>query len=668
MLPFKRNFATGEPLFVGSLFVLLFLTSSGVRGASLREHRLRGSESDAQTENAFQAPNADMLKALEYIENLRQKTTTDSQQRASSSVGFNGSRMDDAETLRAMLRLASQPYQSKDENKEEGEGEEEEETGEDRSEELLQAVLSTLQQTEKASKLASPRAGAAGASQKSGAHPSVQERHRGITPHRKLPLMFEDDEEEEESKRDEGRAEGEGEEEEEEEEDLGRESPFKRTNENVEEKYTPQNLATLQSVFDELDKLTGMKSIHQRRADEEEEEEEQEGEEDEGNSFNVRNTVYDDDGEERDEEEEEKVDKQEASRALDYINDNDEEEEEEAGEDEEKEGDESYMLKRADDDEDQGDVANMVDYYLLKVLETTEEEQKRALEEEEEQEEAEEEEEEKQRAERRASPALYRDNVDPRTIYQLIKISQKYQIPPEDLLDMLKSGETSRQGLKPQRTSKTSRTGSRLSHLFPKKTYKTPEDRFYGRRLLPVRQKSPEERRTEEILKILGLGADEERLPVRKLRPYQSSLSRLRTPPAWARLGESAPVQQRRLPTSAFKAKYDEDGGANEDELTAYLAAQMLAQYPKTAYGTKAANQKRDRAGQGMTDSLEQAVQDYFEQMDSDKSQSESRRSEGNGGDGATQAAQGFDSEAMMTLLNYLNPETEDSVADTNGM
>ncbi|XP_075892957.1 secretogranin-2a [Nelusetta ayraudi] len=671
MLPFKRNFATGEPLFGGSLFVLLFLTSSGVRGASLREHRLRGSESDAQTENAFQAPNADMLKALEYIENLRQKTTTDSQQRASSSAGLNGSRMDDAETLRAMLRLASQPYQSKDENKEEGEGAEEEETGEDRSEELLQAVLSTLQQTEKASKLASPRAGAAGAGQKSGAHPRVQERHRGITPHRKLPLMFEDDEEEEESKRDEGRAEGE-EEEEEEEEDLGRESPFKRTNENVEEKYTPQNLATLQSVFDELDKLTGMKSVHQRRADEEEEEEEQEGEEDEGNSFNVRNTPYDEEEEEeRDEEEEEKVDKEEATRALDYINDNDEEEEEEeAGEDEEKEGDESYMIKRADDDEDRGDVANMVDYYLLKVLETTEEEQKRALEEEEEQEEAEEEEEEeKQRAERRASPALYRDNVDPRTIYQLIKISQKYQIPPEDLLDMLKSGETSRQGPKPQRTSKTSRTGSRLAHLFPKKTYKTPEDRFYGRRLLPVRQKSPEERRTEEILKILGLGPGEERLPVRKLRPYQSSPSRLRTPPAWARLGGPAPAQQRRLPASAFKAEYD-DGGANEDELAAYLAAQMLAQYPKTTYGTKAASQKRDRAGQGMTDSLEQAVQDYFEQMDSDKSQSESRRSEGGGGGGggATQAAQGLDSEAMMTLLSFLNPETEDSAADANGM
>lgn len=638
MLPFKANFATGVPLLASSLFVLLFLTSSGVRGAALREHRLRGSESDTQTENAFQAPNADMLKALEYIENLRQKTTTESQQRASSSAGMNGSRMDDAETLRTMLRLASQPFQSKDKNKEEA-NEEEEEEGEDRSEELLQAVLSTLQQTEKS---ASPRAG-----QKDGAHPRVQERHRGITPHRKLPLMFEDEEEEEESKRDEGRAGGEEQQEEEEaveEEDLGRESPFKRTNENVEEKYTPQNLATLQSVFDELDKLTGMKSVHERRAEqkdrEEQEEEEEEGEEGRGNSFDARNTAYEDEEEEPGEEEE-RADKGEDSRALDYN----EEEEGEAPEEEEKD-----LLRRADDEPD--DVANMVDYYLLKVLETTEEQQKRELEEEEEEEK--EEEEENQRAER----ALYRDSVDPRTIYQLIKISQKYQIPPEDLLDMLKSGETSRPGLKPQRVSKMSRTqtGSRLSHLFPKKTYMSPETRFYTSRLLPVRPKTPEERRTEEILKILGLSASDERLPVRKLRPYQSSISRLRTPPAWARPGEPSPVQPRRLP------KYDQDG--SEDELAAYLAAQMLAKYPKPALGGgKAANQKRDRGEQSMTDSLEQAVQDYFQQMDSDKSRRETRRPGGDGGDDTTA---GFDSEAMMKLLSLLNPESEDG--DANGM
>lgn len=642
MLSLQNNFATGKPFLVclSKLFlVLLFLSSSGIHGASLREHRLRGSESDSQIANAYQAQNADMLKALEYIENLRQRSSTDSQQRAPPSTGYNGSRMDDAETLRAMLRLASSPYHSKDEN------EEEEEAGEDKSEELLQAVLSTLQQTEKASKLASPHPGVEGAGQRGGAYPREQEKHRGIKPHRKLPLMFEDEEEEEEGKRDEG--------EDEEGPDLEHDSPFKRTNENVEEKYTPQNLATLQSVFDELDKLTGVKTAHQRQAEEDEGEEG--GEEDEDDMFNVRNVAYDDAGgdlnkwgplqereeeEEKEEEEEERGDRQEASRGLDYVDDNGEE----ANEDDEEEGDDSYVFKRSDDDPD--DVANMVDYYLLKVLETTEEEQKRALEEEEE--------EENERAERRATQSRYRDNIDPRAIYRLIQISQKYQIPPEDLLDMLKTGEMTYQDTS-QRVNKLSRTGNRLSQIFPKTTYKIPEAKFYNRRL-PVRQKTPEERRTEEILKILGLGAGEDRLPVRKQRPYKSSLSRLRIQPA-GRPGESAPTQ-RRLP-STLKGKYDD--AVDEDELAAYLAAQMLAQYPKPAYGSKKASQKRDKVEQSMTDSFEQAIQDYFEQMDSDKSQRETRRSDGNGGDAQTQS---FDNEAMMKLLSYLNPETEESVAD----
>uniref|UniRef100_UPI0037E88457 secretogranin-2a n=1 Tax=Semicossyphus pulcher TaxID=241346 RepID=UPI0037E88457 len=593
-----KTSTSGRPVLIcvaNLLLMHLYLSSSGaVQGASLREHRLTGS--DSQRGNVHQAPNADMLKALEYIENLRQRTGMDSQQH---SAGYNPSHMDDVEKLRAMLRLASNPTQSN----EEGEEEEEDEGREDKSEELLQAVLSTLQQTEKASRPTS-------------LHPGMQQKQRGIRPHRKLPLMFEDEEE------------GEGGEDEERE----HESPFKRTNENVEEKYTPQNLATLQSVFDELDKLTSVKPMHKRQDEDDEEEDDEEEDDD---MFNVRNVDLADWGplqeqeEEAEEEEEERDDKHEANRGLDYVDDNDED----VDDDEEEEEDESYPVKRSKDPDD---VANLVDYYLLKVLEKTEEEQqKREIEEEEEK--------------RRAAQTQYRDNIDPRAIYQLIQISQKYQIPPEDLVDMLRSGEN--KDFKNSRKNELTRTENKLSQMSLKKTHKVPEAKFYSRHF-PERQKNAEELRTEEILNILGLGAVEDPAPVRK--QYKTLLSRLHTQPA-GRSGESAPTQ-RFLPGTL---KDDYDDTVDEDGLAAYLAAQMLAQYPNPVYSkNNKQSQKRDEAGQSTTGSFEQALQDYFDQMDLDKNSNEKRQTEDD-------EKEGFDNEALMKLLSSLNPETEESDAKT---
>lgn len=633
MLSVIKTFTADKPLLLGLAHLLLILSLGlcGVRGSSLRDHRLRGSEADSDREDPGRlTPNADMLKALQYIESLHQRSSA--QQHPSR---FDVGHMGDAEKLRAVLRLASKPVQSSDED----EGEERE----DKSEELLQAVLSTLQQTEKAANPLLLRPGVE--EPQDGAYPRTQQKQHGIRPHEKLPLMFED---EEEGERDE----------EDEEPDLEQESPFKRTNENVEEKYTPQNLATLQSVFDELDKLTSAKPVNKRH-DEEDKAEEDEEEEGDGDMFDVRNVAYDSAGgdaaewrplaEREDEEGEEEEHKAEASRGLDYINDD----EEHADEDEEEEEDGgSFPAKRS---EDPDDVANMVDYYLLKVLENTEEEQKRELEEE-----------ELERAERRAAQWPYRDGVDPRAVYRLLHISQKYQIPPENLLDMLNTGGMANQN-RLSKTSKLSRAPNRLSQMFSRKKQKVPEATFYNRRF-HGRQKTPEEQRTEQVLDILGLRAGDGRAPLRKEQQHRSSPSRLRARPAGGRPGEPSPTQQRR--PAASKGGYDD--GADEDELAAYLAAQMLARYPQPTHRNNKGGQKRDD-GRSLTDSLEQAVQDYFDQMDSDKSLNERRQSEeeerGGGAQAQTQAqaqaqAQGFDSEDVMKLLSFLDPENDESGAD----
>ncbi|KAM9318627.1 secretogranin-2a [Pholidichthys leucotaenia] len=594
--------------FANLLWILLIFTSSGVHGASLREHRLRGSESDSQRGNVLLTPNADMLKALEYIENLRQRTGMDSQQHSPAALGSDGSHMDDAEKLLTVMRLASNPTQTKDEEEEEEDVDEE--GREDKSEELLQAVLSTLHQTEKASKPSLLYPITKGTGMKEGMYSHVEQKQQGIMPHKKLPLMFEDEEEGERG---------------EEEDETDNDSPYKRTNENVEEKYTPQTLATLQSVFDELDKLTGSKI---KRQDDDEEDNMEEGDDEEGDDrFNVRNVVYGDmtrdladwgpleeQEEHEEEEDEERGKKYEVDRGLDYSDDNGDE-----GEDEDQEDDESYLAKRSKDPDD------LVDYYLLKVLEKTEEEeQKREIEEEEE--------EEKERAERKAAQSQYRDNIDPRVIYQLIQISQKYQIPPEDLLDMLRNGDKANQD-KSRKSNAFTRADSKLSQMSLKKTHKIPEAKFYSRRP-NYGQKSPEELRTEEILKILGLGGAE--VPARKQKQQRGLLSQL-----YSRLGESTPTQ-RRLP-STFKDYYDDT--VDEDELAAYLAAQMLAQYPKPASRNGKVSQKRDEANQSP---VQKAIEEYFDQMDSDKSSKEKRQTED-------------EDEAVMKLLSYQNPETEES-------
>ncbi|KAM6970515.1 secretogranin-2a [Aplochiton taeniatus] len=640
-MPSLLKSSTANTALLRSLLSLLLLLVAfdSAQGASLREPRLRGSEPDPDRADAsYLTPNADMLKALEYIESLSTRTGVTPQQRTLLPPGQNGNDTNDEERAGTRLRMASlaqsqsQTGGGEEEEDEEGEGERNEE---DKTQEWLQTILSTLQGNQKPPKSAPVHPRAVHSSLGRGGPPAMEEQEEeaeddsayqwpqrstvaGSRPHNKHPLQFEDDEG------------GDWEEEESEGQALSHDSPFKRTNENVEEKYTPQNLATLQSLFEELGRLTNGKAGHKRQAEEDDD--------DEG-----MRPVYEDVAGIRDwlpqEEEEERSNNGQYNTGLE-----DDEEDEDDGGEEEDEG--NYQVKRSNQPslaDDPDDITKLMDYYLLKVLEKTEEqEQKRELEEEEV------EEEEEERAERRVSESQYSGITTPEAVYQLIEISKKLQIPPEDLLDMLKKEDRT-----PLRSQARSMMASEKGRVQDKLTQ------------MPSLRRLPETHRpkindvnTEEILNILGLISDggQTASPLKKHTHYKTSHSRFDTP---SERQQGYTLPQTRLPDK-FK---DYDDTVDEDVLAAYLAAQLLAQYPlnnKVKPRRSSQSPSHDQEEQSNFGTFEQAMQDYFDQMDTDKIASQKRQSETGDMGGAPQM-QTLDDDAMLKILSYLNPETEDT-------
>ncbi|XP_056138786.1 secretogranin-2a [Lampris incognitus] len=596
-------------LSVAPLLLFSLLSPPSVHGASLREYRLRGSEPDPPRGTPLQTPNTDMLKALEYIENLHQRTGASPRQQTPPTSEYDATGfLDDTKKLRNMLRLAppiqGQAGQNEREEKEQQveEGAEGEADEDNKTQEWVQAVLRTLQETDTASNPTRTLPNTAQLSlgegdrlvrdEKDGAY-RWDQMQRGTRPHKKYPPMFED--EEDSSRVDEG------------------------------------------DVADE-------------------------DEEDEDDMFSVRNPLYEDvargladwsplaEQDEDEEEEEERDNKHETDRSL-YFGDD---EEGDDYEDEQDDGDEeeNYPVKRAtrfdlDQRDEPDDIANLVDYYLLRAIkETEEEEHKRALEE------------EKKRAERRVAHLKDGNDIDPQAIYQLIQISQKFQIPPEDLMDMLKTGGNTQQGrsalrsqTQPRKSNELTRLEDNVSHISSSNRHNIPGARLYNRPLPDRRSGSiPKDITKEEIINILGLAdvGDQESSSPKKQK--QRKTSRLPLDTQFGRQEDYV----RRQKTIPDKLQDDYDDVGDEDELAEYLAAQILARYPDTVYdkaGPKRASGPAS-ADEGEQTVLGQAVQDYFDQMDSNKSPHQKRQS---------QTDDDVDEEALMKIMSYLNPETEES-------
>ncbi|OCT78776.1 hypothetical protein XELAEV_18029866mg [Xenopus laevis] len=197
--------------------------------------------------------------------------------------------------------------------------------------------------------------------------------------------------------------------------DYTRDSPFKRTSEIVEGQYTPQNLATLQSVFQELGKLKGQGNHKRERL----EDDQKLYKDDEDDMYKANNIAYEDvAGGEDWTPIEEKVE----SQTQEEIKES--KEEVEKTDDIEDEMKRSGLLGIQDEDteknykeQDSGNLASLMDNYLKMWINRMEKG--------------------KPNTEKR-SPKYIGKDLDPESIYQLIDISRNLQIPPEDLLDMLR--------------------------------------------------------------------------------------------------------------------------------------------------------------------------------------------------------------------------------------
>ncbi|CAH2246815.1 secretogranin-2 [Pelobates cultripes] len=369
-----------------SMFFLILLMSFA-DAASFQYYQVPQQEQDYRVKSIQRLPSPDMLKALEYIENLRKQASR-------------------TESIPDYPSYQSAPYLSelKDTNVQTLSPDSAKNPSIDDESEWMRAMLEALMQAEKEAKI-SPQEKSkpfSGIMDKNIPAELIEDYESNKWPEKrpksgKYPAKYY--------------------------EDYSRDSPLKRTNEIVEGQYTPQNLATLQSVFQELGKLKGQGNHKRDRL----EDDQKLYKDDEDDLYKANNIAYEDvAGGEDWNPIEEKVESQTQEELKESK------EELEKTDDMEEEMKRSGLLGLQEDDSEKDNkelesenLSNLMNYYLRSLMNRMEKG--------------------KQNAEKRSAKYSGKD-LDPDAIYQLIDISRNLQIPPEDLIDMLRDDDGRKYG------------------------------------------------------------------------------------------------------------------------------------------------------------------------------------------------------------------------------
>lgn len=588
-----------------SLISLIFLIS-GAEAASFQRNQLLQKEPDLRLENVQRFPSPEMIRALEYIEKLRQQA-----HKEESSPDYN-------------------PYQGVAlplQQKENGDESHFPESSRDSlsEDEWKKIILEALRQAENEPR-PEPNENKPYTLNSEKNLPvdmpddyEIQQWAEEKLKHMRFPPMYEEN---------------------------SRDNPFKRTNEIVEEQYTPQSLATLESVFQELGKLTGPNNQKRERSDEEQ----KLYTDDEDDIYKANNIAYED-----------VVGGEDWNPVEEKIESQTQEEVKDSKENIEKNEQINNEMKRSgqlglQDDlrkESKGqlsdDVAKVIAYLKRLVNAAGSGRSPNG-----------------QNGER--ATRLFEKPLDSQSIYQLIEISRNLQIPPEDLIDMLKTGEKPNVSVEPEPELElpvdlddtTEIDLDRPDMSQNKMLSKNGYPKIPGR---TVTEALPDGLTVEDILNLLGMDSAANQKPPYFSSQYNREKVLPRLPYGPGRLRANQLPKGVWMPDAENRQMAYENLNDKDQELGEYLA-RMLVKYPEIMNSNqmkRAPSQVSSEDDLQEEDQIEQAIKDHLNQGSSqeiDKPASVSKRlpmeppkNEN------TPNRQYLDEDLLMKVLEYINQE-----------
>ncbi|NXJ87769.1 SCG2 protein, partial [Corythaixoides concolor] len=590
--------------------------------ASFQQHQLLQKDPAYVMKNLQRFPNPDMIKALEYIEDLRKQTN-----KGESSPDYNS-----YQSVPYLLQQKeSQDQVHLPDNVRDS-------LTEDESQ-WVKVMLEALRQAEKEAKVGAKENKPYGLSSDNNFPAGATDDYEAYKwPERwqkylKMPLGHY--------------------------EDSSRDSPFKRTNEIVEEQYTPQSLATLESVFQELGKMAGPSNHKKERLDEDQ----KLYTDDEDDIYKVNNIAYEDVvGGEDWNPIEEKVE----SQTQEEIKDSKEEidkHEEEIDDEMKRSGKLNFLedeIRRDNKDQMSDDVSKLMNYYLKRLMGGAgnrklrtggELEEKRAL-------------------------TFLDKQLDPQSIAQLIEISRNLQIPPEDLIDMLKAGEKKQLQSErleaeqevefPEDLDEITEPNLGQSDIF--KNNVISKNGYMKQPLNVVPENLPEDLNIEDIVSLLGTDNLANQNPSYLLNRFnqENDLPRLSYIPRRLK-GHPFPKVAWMNDLDRRQMEY-EKLNEKDEELADYLA-KVLAKYPEVINTNQMKRVPVPASESDLQEDerLEQAIREHLSQLgpqEAAKLTTLSKRLSMAGETDDTQNRQYLDEDMLAKVLEYLKQEKSELERD----
>ncbi|XP_078522092.1 secretogranin-2 [Lissotriton helveticus] len=593
------------------LMAPIFLLICCANAASFQYYQLPQKDSDHRLKNIQKMPNPEMIKALEYLENLRQQAN-----QGDGNPDYN------------LYQGAPFLQQQKENNDQVQLADNGRDSTNEEDPQWVRIMLEALMKAEKEGKTGSKVNSKpySVSSDKSFPMELSDDYETNMWPERrhktlKMPYRYF--------------------------EDTSKDNPFKRTNEIVEEQYTPQSLATLESVFKELGKLSGPNNNKRERL----EDDQKSYKDDEDDLYKANNIAYEDVvGGEDWNPVEEKVE----SQTQEEIQDSKEEIEKNEEIDDAVKRSGQFGFPEEDPrninkDQASENLSRLTNYYMkmLMLMNRIDNGQAKTV---------------AQNEEKRGGKYSEK-NLDPQAILQLIEMSRKLQIPPEDLLDMLKSGDK-KQGEKeaPDQEPEVPEDLDEVSD--PTLDQMDGFRNTINSKNSYIKQPATlaEELTFGDIANLLGAASN---VPNQKPRYFLNQMNQDNGLPRSSYLPRRQKGHKSTWMNDLERRNLDyEQLNDKDDELTDYMA-KVLTKYPEVM-NTNQMKRVPSDDDQEEEDQYEQAIKEYFNPGGSQEIVPVNKRLSKLRENDDTHNRQYLDEDMLMKVLEYLNQEKTEQGREHN--